>query len=122
MNNIMDFLNSLFSVGKQQQNQNSMLKYSSPTSMEHPFFQDWLKANNVQDYNQQSDYDYLGAFRAGQGRQNGGHFMDTFKLPWHESFSDESKYYKPGMSAVHWTGDNTNVPAMTEKKSSRKKK
>ena len=30
------------------------------------------------------------------------HLPDTYKLPNHETFSDESKYYKPGMRAVHW--------------------
>ena len=34
------------------------------------------------------------------------HFPDTYKLPGHETFSIESKYYKPGMIAGHWEEDN----------------
>lgn len=32
-------------------------------------------------------------------------FPDTYKLPGHETFSIESKYYKPGMIAGHWEGN-----------------
>lgn len=35
----------------------------------------------------------------------GYHFPDAYKLPGHETFSVESKYYKPGMSAGHWNGE-----------------
>lgn len=33
------------------------------------------------------------------------HFPDTYKMPGHETFSIESKYYKPGMIAGHWEGE-----------------
>ena len=57
-------------------------------------------------------YDYRGYYDdlVKQGKQYeviapGFHFPDTYKLPGHETFSTESKYYKPGMDAGHWEGD-----------------
>lgn len=38
--------------------------------------------------------------------KNGMHVGDTYKLPGHETFSVESKYYEPGMLAGHWEDDN----------------
>ena len=57
-------------------------------------------------------YDYRGFYNelVNQGKQYelvtpDFHFPDTYKLPGHETFSIESKYYKPGMIAGHWEGD-----------------
>jgi len=41
------------------------------------------------------------------------HLPDTYKLPNHSSFSNQSMYYKPGMPAVKWQGDNA-VPDLTQ--------
>jgi len=71
-------------------------------------FQNWLGQNNVRDYGTpNTDYDYTGAFRQGMGRSPvNAHFGDMFKMPWHPSFSNESQYYQPGMSAGQWSGNN----------------
>lgn len=57
------------------------------------------------------DYDYAGAYAAGEGRGSSGHMTDEFKKPNHPTFSDESMYarYEPG-SAGSWNGE-TYVPA-----------
>jgi len=58
-------------------------------------------------------YDYRGYFDEIESKQHQYdvitpdiHLPDTYKLPGHETFSIESKYYKPGMMAGHWEGDN----------------
>ena len=52
------------------------------------------------------DYDYAGAFAAGQGRGGpDGHFTDQFKKPNHETFSDESQYADQGPPGS-WQDDN----------------
>ena len=51
------------------------------------------------------DYDLEGAYKAGLVPTN-GHFPDTFKKPGHPRFSIESKYWKPGMPAGRWEGEN----------------
>lgn len=38
--------------------------------------------------------------------KDGMHWSDKYKLPGHPTFSVESKYYEPGMSAGHWENDN----------------
>lgn len=66
-----------------------------PTQKEQKSFDEWLKKNKVNDpFNPEQHYDYVGAFRAGEGRGAGdeGHFTDRFKLPGHETFSNESQY------------------------------
>lgn len=85
-------------------------------------FERWAKANNVKDpYHPDQHYDYVGAFRAGQGRQKGseGHFTDQFKLPGHETFSNESDYARgpEGDHAGSWDGD-TFIPASAKTDSS----
>ena len=40
------------------------------------------------------DYDLQGAFKAGITPDGRGHMPDTYKKPWHPTFSDESKYSK----------------------------
>lgn len=57
-------------------------------------------------------YDYRGYYDdlVKQGKQYDvitpdTHFPDTYKLPGHPTFSIESKYYKPGMDAGFWVGD-----------------
>jgi hypothetical protein len=68
----------------------------------------WLKENKVNEpFHPDQHFDYIGAFRSGEGRQSGkdGHFFDTHKLPGHPTFSIESKYFTPGMKAGYWQGD-----------------
>lgn len=73
-------------------------------------YQYWLKQNKVQD-SPYSDYDNYGAFKAGINRDPlSQHFPDTFKLPWHSSFSNQSKYYKKGMPAVYWDNNGQAQP------------
>lgn len=54
-------------------------------------YSNWAKTN-VLDSGQ--DYDYVGAFLAGYGRDKAGngHLPDTFKKPNHPTFSVESQY------------------------------
>jgi len=60
------------------------------------------------------DYDYRGFFKKYGAAQkaSGDHFTDEFKLPNHETFSDESMYATGAnrLRAGHWNGDNY-VPA-----------
>ncbi len=71
-------------------------------------FQEWKKVYAPRDSGQ--DYDLRGAFQAGiKPDPKTGHWPDTFKLPNHPTFSDESKYAKYG-NPGHWNGD-TFVPA-----------
>jgi hypothetical protein len=72
------------------------------------------KVNNPDDPRHQ--YDYTSAWRAGVNRSpagpNGqlGHFPDTYKLPGHESFSNQSENYREGMPAVRWGGPDGETP------------
>ena len=52
-------------------------------------------------------YDWRGYFKDHDNavEEISGHFPDEYKLPGHETFSIESKYYKPGMMAGHWEED-----------------
>jgi len=71
-------------------------------------FQIWVKENNVPfDPSPTSDYDMRGFYQAQQAgdpvaqtgmNENDGklHFTDHFKTPFHESFSNLSKYAGPG--------------------------
>ena len=57
-------------------------------------------------------YDYRGYFKEhnNAAEEIKGHFDDKYKLPGHETFSIESKYYKPGMMAGHWENEDEYVP------------
>ena len=76
-------------------------------------FQQWVKANNIpwQD-SPTADYDMRGYFKAMQaGNQNARtainpndnkpHYPDTYKTPYHKSFSSESMYANPTL-APRW--------------------
>jgi hypothetical protein len=73
-------------------------------------FQGWVQQNAIpwQD-NSQSDYDMRGFWKAQQSgdptaqRAANKHFPDTYKTPYHQSFSNESKYALP--SAPRWQGN-----------------
>jgi len=71
-------------------------------------FQQWVKENKIPfDPTPTADYDMRGYYKSIQGMNklaqasinaNDGqiHFPDTFKTPYHESFSAESKFAAPG--------------------------
>lgn len=75
-------------------------------------FQQWVKANNVPfDPSPTADYDMRGFYKAlktndpraatGMNANDGMmHFTDYFKTPYHQSFSEESKYTSKG--APRW--------------------
>lgn len=74
-------------------------------------FQNWVKTNNIpwQDV-PKADYDMRGYWKAQQsGDPNAKrstenqHFPDTWKTPYHKTFSNESMYAPP--DAPHWEGD-----------------
>lgn len=85
-------------------------------------FQDWVKSNNVPfDDSPQSDYDMRGYWKAmAAGDKNAKteinpddhlpHYPDTYKTPYHKTFSNESMYATP--DAPHWEGDKL-VPTPT---------
>jgi hypothetical protein len=53
-----------------------------------------------------NDYDLRGAYAAGESRAGNGHMTDRFKMPNHETFSDESQYAEDRPEiAGHWDGD-----------------
>jgi hypothetical protein len=65
-------------------------------------FKQWVDKNNVPfDPSPNADYDMRGFWKSGQGgtavNPNDGklHFPDTFKTPYHQSFSSESKFATP---------------------------
>ncbi len=66
-----------------------------PSQQERDAFAKWLQQNRVNDpFHPDQHYDYVGAFRGQLQRDAGadGHFPDTYKLPGHETFSNESQY------------------------------
>lgn len=76
-------------------------------------FQTWVKNNNIPfDPSPTADYDMRGYWQANRGKMTGTqvsafdnqlHFPDTFKTPYHATFSNESKYATP--NAPHWVGN-----------------
>lgn len=70
-------------------------------------FQMWVRKNMIPfDPNAPApDYDMRGFWKQNPNYQHqpGKHFPDTFKTPFHETFSNESKYAKP--NAPKWKGD-----------------
>lgn len=81
-----------------------------------PTYKEFLKTVNPKyignDYNLEEAYNNLPLkmMRAWAKDPNKNHLPDTYKLPNHPTFSDESKYYKLGMNAIHWK-DNKPVGA-----------
>lgn len=60
------------------------------------------------------DYDFRAAYLAGVLPDESGHWPDTYKLPNHPTFSDESIYAEQNPDAAgHWVGD-TYIPPGTE--------
>lgn len=78
-------------------------------------FQDWVRQNHIPfDPGPKSDYDMRGFYQSMQrgdpqaktavsGFDGMPHFPDTYKTPYHRTFSNESQYALP--NAPHWDGD-----------------
>ncbi len=73
-------------------------------------FRNWIAQHGVKDLdNPLSHYDYRGYWQAQQGGDPNAqqaanqHYPDTYKLPGHPTFSNESQYAQP--DAPHWEGD-----------------
>jgi len=78
-------------------------------------FQQWVKANHVPWRDEpNADYDMRGFYKALMAGDPDAkqalsafdrrmHFPDTYKTPYHKTFSNESKYALP--SAPHWVGE-----------------
>jgi hypothetical protein len=90
--------------------------YKTPLSpAEEKQFQAWVRTNKVPfDDSATSDYDMRGFWKAAQeGDPNAStavskfdnriHFPDTYKTPYHRTFSNESQYATS--DAPHWVGD-----------------
>lgn len=77
-----------------------------------PTYEEFLKTVNPDfigdDYNLEEAYKNLPyeVTSAWAKDPNKNHLPDTYKLPNHETFSNESIYYKEGMKAGRWEGDN----------------
>ena len=84
-------------------------------SMDEPRFQSWIKQNHIPWMDvPNADYDMRGFWQAAQrGDPNAStqvnredqriHFPDTYKTPYHKTFSRQSEYALP--TAGDWVGD-----------------
>jgi hypothetical protein len=76
-----------------------------------PSYEEFLKTVNPDylgdDYNLKEAYEKLpySVTNAWAKDPEKNHLPDTFKLPNHSTFSNESIYYKEGMPAIRWEGD-----------------
>ena len=76
-------------------------------------FEDWARRNQIREPNSPLHfYDNRAAWGAGVNRTpmipmrpEFGHFPDTYKLPGHPTFSEESIYAKPPLKWGRWKGD-----------------
>lgn len=86
--------------------------YAPPTiKVSDDGFDKWKRQYAPNDSGQ--DYDLMGAYKAGVVPDVNGHMPDTFKLPNHPTFSNESKYYKDSpSSAGSWKGEEFTPPTM----------
>ena len=71
-----------------------------------PGYVAWLKANGItQPLHPQQHYDLYSAYVNGLQRQGQlQHFSDQYKLPGHETFSNQSQYWNWGMPGGQWIG------------------
>lgn len=68
-------------------------------------YQQWRSTANAQSGHdiESPDYDMRGFWKSGAAQGSNGHFPDTYKLPSHPTFSDESIYSgKGGNQGGHW--------------------
>ena len=80
------------------------------TPPEEKGFGDWVKKNKIPFKDEpKSDYDMRGYYKdnvigpMGGKQASNKHFPDTYKTPFHKTFSNESKYATP--DAPRWIGD-----------------
>jgi hypothetical protein len=116
--NILDWANTERALGNYQRPTNfakgGPIKnlYNPSNANNDKDFQDWYTKNTVEGKNNISfsknlDYDYYSFYKNGESTNyKGGHFPDTYKLPSHETFSDESLYAIPENAGGHWKGEN----------------
>lgn len=73
-------------------------------------YQKWYNDNNIAQI-ENNDYDFYSYYRNGntQPHKQGDHFPDIYKLPNHETFSNESIYSVPEHPGGTWKG-NTYIP------------
>lgn len=73
---------------------------------EEPQYEDWLKKLSEKTGRDMSadaaDYDMQGAFKAGLGQSENGHFDDRFKKPNHPTFSSDSQYSGKQFTGGKW--------------------
>lgn len=98
----------------------AIIQKAKPLSEEEQY-QTW-RSNLPKNLQYEGDYDLRGFWKENPNfevKTKDDHLTDKFKLPNHETFSNESKYYKPGMKAVKWVNDQP-VPIQTQKYSAAK--
>lgn len=81
--------------------------YTTPLSEdEQPKYANWLKKLSAKMGRDMSadtiDYDMQGAFKAGLGQSDNGHFDDRFKKPNHPTFSSDSQYSGKQFTGGKW--------------------
>jgi hypothetical protein len=107
---------SLFTPLPAQSVQSTLGPYRTTLSpLEEMQFQNWVKVNKIPfDDSPTADYDMRGFYRAAisgdpnaqtsrSAFDNRMHFPDTWKTPYHQTFSKESRYALP--TAPSWSGD-----------------
>jgi hypothetical protein len=79
-------------------------KYDTPLTEEQwDKYQDWAKKSGKNPAEEERDYDLRGFYLTHpEPMKSGEHGKDTFKKPWHPTFSDESKYSTPENPGGKW--------------------
>jgi len=79
-------------------------KYDTPlTEKQWNDYQDWAKKSGKNPAEEERDYDLRGFYLTHpEPMKPGEHGKDTFKKPWHPTFSDESKYSTPENPGGKW--------------------
>jgi len=67
-----------------------------------PEWRYFAEGGGIADSKEPVDYDYMAAKEAGIQPQRGGHWPDTYKLPNHMTFSDQSVYSTESNPGGHW--------------------
>ena len=82
-----------------------MPEYTTDLGEREPSFRNWVKDQKIpfDPDDPKSDYDMRGFWAENGDRAENGHFPDTWKTPYHKTFSNESKYAPP--DAPRWEGD-----------------
>jgi hypothetical protein len=80
-------------------------KYDTPlTDKQYEDYKEWARKSGRDPAFEERDYDLRGFFLTHpEPLKPGEHGKDTFKKPWHPTFSDESKYSTGENQGGHWT-------------------